>query len=259
MFSPTEWVIPSVGFFSKTLECDALIQNGAFFIELDAAAIMESINKGSGINPDVIGAISSNRKFALVYKGEIIAQGSRYDMVYQKVLREIRKMSFNFEKVEKILEELRISAFCERMPNITNKDPLDVLPEEGLVIGYKMDSQGVFRQLNNNIFPSDEFDFVITKSGELKIGYKHHLLGNREDVLAAGGIRFKNGRIVEFDNMSGHYTPTLEEAERLGEILKGLEIPVKRARNEITPLGINSKGEIIRLGKDKIIYIENIK
>jgi len=43
-------------------------------LELDAAAIMESINKG--INPDVIGAISSKRKFALVYKGEIVAQGS---------------------------------------------------------------------------------------------------------------------------------------------------------------------------------------
>jgi hypothetical protein len=51
---------------------------------LDAAAIMENINKGNGINPDVIGSISSNRKFALVYKGEIVAQGSRYDKSYQK-------------------------------------------------------------------------------------------------------------------------------------------------------------------------------
>jgi len=87
LFQPTEWVIPSAGFFSKTSECDALVQNGAFFIELDAAAIMESINKGSVINPDVIGTISSNRKFALVYKGEVVAQGSRYDKAYQKVLQ----------------------------------------------------------------------------------------------------------------------------------------------------------------------------
>jgi hypothetical protein len=43
---------------------------------------MESINKGNGINPDVIGAISPNRKFALIYKGEIVAKGSRHDKVY---------------------------------------------------------------------------------------------------------------------------------------------------------------------------------
>lgn len=228
-------------------------------MELDAAAIMENIGRKGGINPDVIGSVSSNRKFALVYKGEIVTQGSRYDRAYQKVLQEIRKISYNAEKVGKILDEYRISAFCEKTPKIINKDPTDALPKEGFIIEYKMDSRGVFKQLNDNIFPSKEFDFVITKSGELRIGKKHHLLGNREDVLAAGGIRFKNGKIVEFDNMSGHYTPTLEEAERLGEILRGLEIPIKRARNEITPLGLNNKGEIIRLGKDKIIYIQNIK
>ena len=259
MFSPTEWVIPSAGFISKTSECDALIQNGAFFMELDAAAIMESIGKKGGVNPDAIGSISSNRRFALVYKGEIIAQGSRYDKAYQKVLQDIRKVSYDAEKVGKILEEYRINAFCERIPKIANKYPIEELPKDGFVLEYKMDSQGVFRQLNDNIFPSREFDFVITKSGELRIGSKHHLLGNRNEVLAAGGVRFKNGKIVEFNNMSGHYRPTAEEAERLEEILNGLEIPVKRARNEITPLGINSRGEVVRTGKDKIIYIQNIK
>lgn len=105
LFQPTEWVIPSGGFFSKTVECDALVQNGAFFMELDAAAIMESINKGSGINPDIIGAISPSRKFALVYKGEIVAQGSRYDKAYQKTLMDLRRAS-NVEKVGEILETL---------------------------------------------------------------------------------------------------------------------------------------------------------
>jgi len=106
LFSPTEWVTPSAGFISKTSECDALIQNGAFFMELDAAAIMESIGKKGGVNPDAIGSISSNRRFALVYKGEIIAQGSRYDKAYQKVLQDIRKVSYSSEKVGEILDEL---------------------------------------------------------------------------------------------------------------------------------------------------------
>ena len=43
-------------------------------MELDAAAIMESIAKKEVLIPDAIGSISSNRRFALVYKGEIIAQ-----------------------------------------------------------------------------------------------------------------------------------------------------------------------------------------
>ncbi|MFP3591911.1 hypothetical protein [Chryseobacterium sp. SIMBA_038] len=106
LFQRTEWVIPSAGFFSKTSECDALVQNGAFFMELDAAAIMESINKGSGINPDVIGAISSNRKFALVYKGEIVAQGSRYDKAYQKILTDLKRESSDVKKIGETLEEL---------------------------------------------------------------------------------------------------------------------------------------------------------
>jgi len=106
VFSPTEWVIPSAGFFSKTSECDALVQNGAFFMELDAAAIMESIGRKGGINPDAIGSISSNRRFALVYKGEIVTQGSRYDKAYQKVLQDIRKVSYSSEKVGEILDEL---------------------------------------------------------------------------------------------------------------------------------------------------------
>ncbi|MFP3591913.1 hypothetical protein [Chryseobacterium sp. SIMBA_038] len=106
MFQPTEWVIPSAGFFSKTSECDALVQNGAFFMELDAAAIMESINKGNGINPDVIGAISSNRRFALIYKGEIVTEGSRYDKAYQKPLIDLKKASTNANKVEEILNDL---------------------------------------------------------------------------------------------------------------------------------------------------------
>ncbi|MFN1218176.1 DUF3990 domain-containing protein [Chryseobacterium kwangjuense] len=104
MFSPSEWVIPSAGFFSKTSECDALVQNGAFFMELDAAAIMESIGKKGGVNPDIIGSISSNRKFALVYKGEIVAQGSRYDKAYQKTLMILKQASYDVKKVKGILE-----------------------------------------------------------------------------------------------------------------------------------------------------------
>lgn len=259
MFNPTEWVIPSAGFISKTSECDALIQNGAFFIELNAAAIMESIGKKGGINPDAIGSISSNRRFALVYKGEIIAQGSRYDKAYQKVLQEIRKVSYDAEKVGKILEEYRIIAFCERIPKIANKFPLESLPEEGFILSYTFDSNGIFKQSTGNIFKSREYDFVITKSGELRIGNKHHLLGNRENVLAAGSMSFKNGRISELHNLSGHYRPTIEEAMRLEKILQELGIPIKKARYDIYIIHANEEGFVTGMKINKRIFIENLK
>ncbi|OCA76053.1 hypothetical protein BBI01_04980 [Chryseobacterium artocarpi] len=133
IFSPTEWVIPSAGFISKTSECDVLIQNGAFFMELDAAAIMENINKG--IDPDVIGAISSNRKFALVYNGEIIAQGSRYDKAYQKILQEIRKVSYSSEKVGEYLETI---VNRRRIVSVETDVNLGITPEKGIKMSFRL-------------------------------------------------------------------------------------------------------------------------
>ncbi|CAD0225790.1 hypothetical protein [Chryseobacterium sp. JV274] len=228
-------------------------------MELDAAAIMESIGKKGGINPDAIGSISSNRRFALVYKGEVIAQGSRYDKAYQKVLQEIRKVSYNAEKVGQVLEEYRIIAFCERIPKIANKFPLESLPEEGFILSYTFDSNGIFKQSTGNIFKSREYDFVITKSGELRIGNKHHLLGNRENVLAAGSMSFKNGRISELHNLSGHYRPTIEEAMRLEKILQELGIPIKKARYDIYIIHANEEGFVTGMKINKRIFIENLK
>ena len=74
---------------------------------------------------------------------------------------------------------------------------MESLPEEGFILSYTFDSNGIFKQSTGNIFKSREYDFVITKSGELRIGNKHHLLGNRENVLAAGSMSFKMG---EFQN-----------------------------------------------------------
>ncbi|WP_370895584.1 hypothetical protein [Chryseobacterium gossypii] len=226
-------------------------------MELDAAAITEQI--GKGINPDVIGAISSNRKFALVYKGEIIAQGSRYDKVYQKTLMDLQRASSNFGKVGGILEELRVSAFCKRTPKITNKFPTEGLPEDGFILSYTVDSNGIFKQTTGNIFKTREYDFVITNDGLLRLGEKHHLLGNREEVLAAGSMRFKNGKISELHNLSGHYRPTLEEAERLIEILNKLEVPIKRARYDIFIIESNNAGFVTSMRINKRIFIENLK
>jgi hypothetical protein len=130
-------------FVSETSECDALIQNGAFFIELDAAAIMESIGRKGGINPDVIGAIGSNRKFGLIYNGEIVAQGSRYDKAYQKILQDLKKISYSSEEVGKYLECLFNR---RRIVSVEDASLLGKSPEKGV----KM-SLNLFDEFGNNI------------------------------------------------------------------------------------------------------------
>jgi hypothetical protein len=241
---------PKRRFFSKTSECDALIQNGAFFMELDAAAIMESIGRKGGINPDVIGSISSNRKFALVYKGEIIAQGSRYDKAYQKVLQDIRKVSYSLEKVGETLEEFRIAAFCKRTPKISNK-----FPKDGFEQLYSIDKNGAFVNKKGGLLMGT-YNFVLRSNGKLKIGFRHHLLANAEEVVAAGNLRFSKGKIVGIDNLSGHYRPTIEEAIKYKEIFMNLNHPIKRAFLDVFEIIHNEAGYVTKRIKVKSIEIK---
>lgn len=108
MFSPTEWVIPIAGFFSKTSECDALIQNGAFFIDLN------------------INAVASKKEFGLVYNGKVIVKGNRFDKSYAGTLQNLKKVSHNVDKVKEYLDSL------ERFSNIQSgeafKHLYEVLP-----------------------------------------------------------------------------------------------------------------------------------
>ncbi|OCA71329.1 hypothetical protein BBI00_16535 [Chryseobacterium arthrosphaerae] len=108
MFSPTEWVIPSAGFISKTSECDALIQNGAFFIDLN------------------INAVASKKEFGLVYNGKVIVKGNRFDKSYAGTLQNLKKVSHNVDKVKEYLDSL------ERFSNIQSgeafKHLYEVLP-----------------------------------------------------------------------------------------------------------------------------------
>lgn len=84
------------------------------------------------------------------------------------------------------------------------------------------------------------------------------MLGNAEDVLMAGGIRFKNGKIAELNNLSGHYKPTLEQASVLENLLKDIGAPVKRAKYEISTILSNSNGYVTGTKKVKTIFIDNI-
>lgn len=157
------------------------------------------------------------------------------------------------------MEELKIVVFCKRIPKVSNKFPDEELPTEGFILSHKTELNGIFRKANGNIFLTQIFDFVISKNGTLKIGNKHHFLGNREDVLFAGCMKFKNGKIAKLDNLSGHYRPSVEETERLVEIFDKLNIPIKRARIDISAFKVDSKGMVEDFRITKRIFIGNLK
>lgn len=210
MFQQTEWVIPSGGFFSKTVECDALVQNGAFFMELDAANTLGQIEKG--INPDIIGAISPSRKFALIYQGEIVAQGSRYDKVYQKSLMELKRASYSVEKVGEILEELLANVrYAEAYPVSGLKSLINASKafEEFGEIGRKVVMQ-VDREV---IYTLNNFTKNIIKEKTMISGMAS-VNGDKIEVFTANNFLSKEiakGKGIELQNFIEEMHPTLKK------------------------------------------------
>lgn len=177
--------------------------------------------KGVGYDGKTVG-------YVVFYDGEVIAQGSA------KEIREALKDLWKTEKPKLIvgLENLRIKAFCNRMPKITNKFPLEKMQKDSFLETYSLDKNGNFLNKKGGLL-NDEYNFVLTTDGILKIGNRHHFLANAKDVVAAGNVYIKNGKVVKVDNLSGHYKPTIDETARYVEVFQNLNFPIKRARLEI--------------------------
>ncbi|MFZ4928939.1 RHS repeat-associated core domain-containing protein [Chryseobacterium sp. Mn2064] len=80
------------------------------------------------------------------------------------------------------------------------------------------------------------FDFVVTESGEFKAGSGHYYLsGEAKNVQAAGQIILENGIVTDINNISGHYAPTVVDANSYKSILSKSGIDVSKAK--ITKFG----------------------
>ncbi|MFK7004897.1 hypothetical protein, partial [Flavobacterium covae] len=116
---------------------------------------------------------------------------------------------------------------------IVNKYPTEAMPLDGQLWGIAEVENGIVKQLSNKGNTFNDVDFVITTIGELKIGKKHHFLGNAGDVEAAGTIKTVNGKLKKISNSSGHYFPTVEETNKFPEIFRQLGIDTKGVSLEI--------------------------
>lgn len=147
-------------------------------------------------------------------------------------------------KLEKY--DLSSSVFIEPKTNgIQNKFPNEIIPTDGKIILFSIEN-GNIKGLNG----LRVVDFVIDMDGKLIIGKRHHLLGNRGPVLAAGAL-FLNGKgnIRRINNLSGHYRPTPEEVRKIPELLQNAGVNAKGAQMEIYGMIVTDEGFVERVVK----------
>jgi len=135
---------------------------------------------------------------------------------------------------------------------ITNKFPNEELPSDGKVIPHKIVDGKI--KVPNGL---REFDFVVNKGGKLIVGKRHHLLGDRQDVQAAGTMKLQirnNWKLLRIDNLSGHYMPTVEETELFPDILRNAGVEVKGATLEISTIVNVGKISTLKVVSRKVCH-----
>ncbi|MGL5149026.1 MAG: hypothetical protein ACRC7N_00430 [Clostridium sp.] len=124
---------------------------------------------------------------------------------------------------------------------IKNKFPDEALPSDGKILNHFIED-GKIKGINGQ----RRVDFVINKDGNLVLGKKHQLLGNADDVMAAGQLKIDGkGMIRRIDNGSGHYRPTVEEALKYPELFKNAGLNLDKAWINIDKYTISDEGIII--------------
>jgi RHS repeat-associated protein len=99
-------------------------------------------------------------------------------------------------------------------------------------VGYSLENGKV--NLSRRSTTNGTFDFVVTNEGKLVIGQGHYnLSGEALSVKAAGQMRIVKGQVLDINNSSGHYQPTVSEASGFRDILKSLGVDVSKAKLNI--------------------------
>ena len=102
------------------------------------------------------------------------------------------------------LDGLKISNnnILELFPKIK----MDDLPvsQDGSLMGRYVNG---FLEVYGSAQVAGKWDYVVKVDGEILIGRKHSFMSQGLDVLAAGEVKFSNGKLVDINNLSGHYIP----------------------------------------------------
>ena len=130
-------------------------------------------------------------------------------------------------KVTTIIEKSTTNKISDRLkdfPSIKNKEL--TISESGKIYGRFENGEIIYTGNTNNI---QRCDFIVTTNGEVLVGSKHTFLSKGESVIAAGELKLRNGIVVEINNASGHYLPTIDEASNYLRIFRELGVNVDKA------------------------------
>jgi hypothetical protein len=67
---------------------------------------------------------------------------------------------------------------------------------------------------------AQKWDYIVKTDGQILVGRKHSWLSQGKDVLAAGELKYNNGKLVEISNASGHYLPSTSEASNFLRVFR---------------------------------------
>ncbi|WP_078552275.1 hypothetical protein [Bacillus alkalicellulosilyticus] len=134
---------------------------------------------------------------------------------------------------------------------INNRFPDDV--QTGKEFSFNIEN-GYLKNTNG----LTEVDFVVDMNGKLHIGRGHSFLANGESLQSAGKLKINGqGQVRSMSNLSGHYTPSIEQARLFPQILEQSGIRTKNAWHEIYAIETTTSGyvninQLVKISSSKI-------
>ncbi|MGW9530499.1 contractile injection system protein, VgrG/Pvc8 family [Paenibacillus terrae] len=134
---------------------------------------------------------------------------------------------------------------------INNRFPNDI--QAGKEFSFNIEN-GYLKNTNG----LTEVDFVVDMNGKLHIGRGHSFLANGESVQSAGKLKLNGqGQVRSISNLSGHYTPSIEQAKLFPQVLEQAGVKTKNAWLEIytietTPSGYVNTNELVKISSTQI-------
>ncbi|WP_282143473.1 hypothetical protein [Cellulophaga baltica] len=106
------------------------------------------------------------------------------------------------------------------------KMKISTIDPDGWLMGKYVNSE---LQVVGNTNVAQKWDYIVKADGQILVGRKHSWLSQGESVLAAGELKYNNGKIVEISNASGHYLPSTDEASNFLRIFRQAGVKVDDA------------------------------
>ncbi|MEG0258735.1 MAG: pre-toxin TG domain-containing protein [Lysinibacillus sp.] len=183
--------------------------------------------------------VSTGKKTTKVTESVVNKSQLLKNLAESKKARESSKFGVYSKKEKEALNNTKGTG--NNGSTIKNKFPDEELPKDGKILSYSL-KDGKIKGIDGRT----EVDFVIDKNGNLVIGKRHHTLGNKDEVLAAGQLKINGqGEVRRITNESGHYRPTPKEAMDYPQLIKDAGVNVKGAWIEFYSYKIDADGFII--------------